>query len=256
MNDLNDLIIQAKKTHAAQAIKQLAIDCLDYTSLNETDTEDDIRTLLQTAITPLGHVAAICIYPEFVDFAKRERQEKAVNIATVANFPDGDGSLNDVIFAVKTSLFDGADEIDIVLPYKAYLAGNKTDAINLIETAKSICGDKTLKVILETGALKDLSIIAAASHDCLTAGADFLKTSTGKIATGATLEAAAIMLQTIKTYRQTHQRTVGFKASGGVRTAKEAAQYIALATKIMGSGWVSRETFRIGASSLLIDLLK
>ncbi len=150
----------------------------------------------------------------------------------------------------------GADEIDLVLPYRDYLEGNKATAITLIKSAKHACGNKCLKVILETGELKDNTMIANASSDCLAAGADFLKTSTGKIATGATLEAAATMLQAIRAYQATNTRTIGFKASGGIRTVKGAIEYIALANLIMGSDWVKSQTFRIGASSLLDALLK
>ena len=256
MHDAKSLIGQAKQTPITDELISLAISCLDYTSLNDTDTENDIRTLCQRAITPKGNVAAICLYPQFVDFATRELADARVKIATVANFPEGTTALNAVISDVKANLFDGTDEIDVVLPYHDYLDGNKAAAVTLIKAAKHACGDKCLKVILETGELKDSEMIATASADCLAAGADFLKTSTGKVATGATLEAAATMLQAIKTYQTTNSRTVGFKASGGVRTVQEAINYIALANLIMGSGWVTSQTFRIGASSLLDTLLK
>ena len=256
MHDVKPLIAQAKQTPITDELISLAVSCLDYTSLNDTDTDDDIRTLCQRAITPKGNVAAICLYPQFVDFAKRELADASVKIATVANFPEGTTALDAVISDVKASLFDGTDEIDVVLPYRDYLASNKTAAVTLIKAVKHACGNKCLKVILETGELKDSEVISTASTDCLTAGADFLKTSTGKVATGATLEAAATMLQAIKTYQTTNTRTVGFKASGGVRSVQDAINYIALANLIMGSDWVTPQTFRIGASSLLDALLK
>jgi deoxyribose-phosphate aldolase len=235
-------------------LKRLAIQCLDLTSLNDTDTEDDIRSLCQQAITPLGNVAAICLAPEFVDFAKRTLVDPSIEIATVANFPSGNDTPAQVLACVKTALFDGATEIDVVLPYQAYANGDTETAIALIADVKKLCGKITLKVILESGALTPAQI-AGASKDCLIAGADFLKTSTGKIAQGASLAAAKIMLTALKEYGATNARTVGFKASGGVRTPAEAADYIQLARKIMGEDWVSAKTFRLGASSLLKALL-
>ncbi len=254
MNALTDLITEAKHAVVNDTDKKLAVHCLDYTSLNETDTDDDIRTLCQHAITPLGNVAAICVYPQFVDFAKRKLTDPRIKIATVANFPAGNFALDAIINDVKASLFDGANEIDLVFPYRDYLAGNKTAALTLVKMVKHVCGDATLKVIIETGAL-DINTIAAISQDCLIAGADFLKTSTGKLPIGATLEAAAIILQTIKTFQLQHKITKGFKAAGGIRTTKEAIAYIKLAKLIIGKTWPTPENFRIGASSLLNDLL-
>lgn len=255
MNKLAQLITEAKHATVNDSDKNLAISCLDYTSLNATDTDDDIRTLCQRAITPRGEVAAICIYPQFVDFAKRELTDSRINIATVANFPTGDFALDAIISDVKANLFDGANEIDLVFPYHEYLAGNKTTALTLVKAVKHICGNATLKVIIETSALNDANTIATISQYCLMAGADFLKTSTGKMPIGATLEAAAIMLQTIKNFQLQYKTTKGFKAAGGVRTAKEAAEYIKLAKLIIGETWPTPQNFRIGASSLLDDLL-
>lgn len=255
MTELNHVIEQAQQATMTDAWKKLAISCLDLTCLNASDTEDDIRELCQRAVTPMGKVAAVCIAPEFVNFVKREAVGPSIKIATVANFPSGAESPIDVLENIKDALFDGANEIDLVLPYEKYLAGDTTSAISLVEKAKTLCGNKILKVILETGALSDPDIIAAASRDCLHAGANFLKTSTGKIATGATLEAAAVMLHAIKEYQQDTDRRVGFKASGGVRTADDAAHYITLAELIMGESWIGPKTFRLGASSLLDALL-
>lgn len=255
MTEQQQLIATAKQAQVNDELKKLAIACLDLTSLNDNDTEDDIRTLCQRAVTAEGNVAAVCVGPQFVDFVKREAVDPSIKIATVANFPSGAEAATQVLEAIKGDLINGADEIDIVLPYHEYQQGNTEQAIQLIKEAKQLCADKTLKVILETGALTDPKIIAAASRECLAAGADFLKTSTGKITVGATLEAATEMLLAIKEYTQQHDRIVGFKASGGVRTAQDAAEYIQLAHAIMGENWVSPKTFRLGASSLLNDLL-
>jgi deoxyribose-phosphate aldolase len=255
MNNMNSFIENAKNASATPEIKKLAAHCLDFTSLNDTDTDDDIRTLCARAITPLGNVAAVCVYARFVNFCTRELANTDIKIATVVNFPNGQDNINDVLADVKAALFDGADEIDVVWPYKAYLQGDRENAMHLVSSIKKLCGDKIVKVILETGELKNPAIIAAASEDALTAGADFLKTSTGKVPVGATLEAAAIMLQAIKNHRSKTLSTLGFKASGGIRTAQDAAHYIQLARSIMGEDWVTPKTFRLGASSLLNNLL-
>jgi deoxyribose-phosphate aldolase len=199
------------------------------------------------------HVAAVCVYPAFVKQAVAALHGTSVNVATVINFPEGNHSLTSVTHAIQSALNEGAEEIDIVFPYPRYLAGEKTDVKEYLHACKLACGDHLLKVILETGALKDLHIIAAASELAIEAGADFLKTSTGKIAIGATLEAAAVMLQTI---RNKSNDSVGFKVSGGVRTIPQALEYIALAEKIMGADWVTPAHFRIGASQLADVLLQ
>ena len=237
-------------------LKKLAVSCLDYTSLNDTDTSDDIRTLCDRAITPLGNVAAVCVYLSFVDFAVRQLKDTGIKVATVVNFPSGTENMDEVLDDVKAALFDGADEIDVVWPYKSYLTGDRDNAIELVRAVKKACGNKIVKVILETGELKDPKIIAAASNDALIAGADFLKTSTGKVPVGATLEAAKIMLEAIKNYQSQTPTILGLKVSGGIRTANDAAQYIELARSIMGENWVTPQTFRIGASSLLNNLLE
>ena len=253
MNDLKEKILLAKKAIVTLEIKKLAGSCLDLTSLNDTDTSDTIRSLCQRALTPLGNVAAVCVYPQFVTLAKELLRGTGVKVATVVNFPHGDDSLDDVLLTTKTALFDGADEIDMVLPYKEYLMGKYDVCHDAIVAVKTVCGDRTLKIILETGALRDAAVITSASKTCLQAGADFLKTSTGKLDVGATLEAAAAMLSTIKQYGG--DRVIGFKASGGVRTSEDAAQYIQLARYIMGKSWITPDTFRLGASSLLTHLL-
>lgn len=236
-------------------VKKLIINCLDYTSLNDTDTEDTIRTLCDRAITPLGHVAAVCVYPDFVKLAHLQLQNTGIHIATVVNFPRGSENLDDILTDTKAALFEGADEIDVVLPYESYLNGDRENAIRVIYAVKKTCGDKIVKVILETGELNTAEMIRGASTDALSAGADFLKTSTGKVAVGATPEAAIVMLKAIKKYQPKTEKTLGLKISGGIRTEQDAAQYIELARSIMGENWVSPHTFRIGASSLLANLL-
>lgn len=214
---------------------------IDLTSLNDADTADDILSLCQKA----KHVAAVCVFPRFVETAVAALQSSTVKIATVANFPRGEDQLDDVLSLIKTAVKAGAQEVDVVWPYSRYLAGEKEFACHFIRECKKT--GVLLKVILETGVLEDAKIISAASHDAISSGADFLKTSTGKVAVGATLTAAEAMLLAIK-----HSgKPVGFKASGGIRSAEQAMEYIALAERIMGPNWVSAKTFRIGTSRLL-----
>jgi deoxyribose-phosphate aldolase len=228
---------------------------IDLTSLNETDTELSIKTLCHKAVTPFGHVAAVCVYPKFVQQAKTLLQTTPVKIATVVNFPEGKDSLQQVLPLIAEALSDGANEIDVVFPYTQYLAGQRQMACNFIHQCKEACGDNILKVILESGALNDETIITEASRDALLAGADFLKTSTGKIAAGASLSAATAMLKVIKQLSGELKRPLGFKASGGIRTIEQAQQYLDLANQIMGTGWISPKTFRFGASQLLDEVV-
>ena len=221
---------------------------IDLTSLNETDNAEVISALCKKAILPKTHVAAVCVYPQFVEQAKKILSSAPVKIATVANFPHGTSSLENVVTEIKASIQNGADEIDVVFPYPLYFQGQKEQAYDFIRACKAACGEKILlKVILETGALEDPAIIAEVSYNVCHAGADLLKTSTGKIAVGATLPAAEAMLQVIKKI----PRSIGFKVSGGVRTIEQAMEYIDLAAQIMGEKWVDSQHVRIGASQLV-----
>lgn len=229
---------------------------LDLTSLNDSDTDASIELLCQRAVTPFGHVAAVCVYPQFVRTAARVLAGSPVKIATVANFPQGTDLLETVVASIQQSIEHGAQEIDVVFPYSDYLSKKVEPVRQFIQTCKETCGNNILlKVILETGALQDSQIIADASRDVLLAGADFLKTSTGKIPVGATLPAATVMMMTIKEMTAELNRSLGFKAAGGIRTIEQASQYIALANQIMGPDWVVPQTVRIGASQLLDAVL-
>jgi deoxyribose-phosphate aldolase len=218
---------------------------IDLTSLNETDDSAKISELCTKAILSVVPVAAVCVYPQFIPDVKKALRGTAVKIATVANFPSGNDSLESVVATIHAAIAQGAQEVDVVFPYSRFLANDKKFAEEFIRACKSACGKHTLKVILETGALRDLAIIAEASELAIAAGADFLKTSTGKISIGATFEAAAVMLTAIK---KKSNGSVGFKASGGIRTITQAEDYIALAECMMGEDWVSPLHFRIGVS--------
>lgn len=229
---------------------------IDLTSLNDTDNEEVIAALCKKAITHGEHVAAVCVYPQFVKQAAETFSGKPVKIATVANFPGASSSVDTVVESIATSIRNGANEIDVVFPYMQYLAGDKTGAYDLIRACRHACGKNVLlKVILETGVLKEAAVITDVSRHVLLAGADFLKTSTGKISIGATPEAAKAMLLVIKEKSAKLKRSFGFKASGGVRTVEQAEQYISLAEEIMGAEWVKPENFRLGASQLVDALV-
>jgi deoxyribose-phosphate aldolase len=229
------------------ALARRLLGLLDLTNLEATCGPAEIKALCAKAVDPHGAVAAVCLWPQFVGEAKRAMAEDHIRIATVVNFPAGGEDLERVLDDIGEALQDGADEIDLVLPYKAFLRGDAALAADMVREAKGVVGEaRVLKVILETGAFPDAAAIAQASRLAVGAGADFLKTSTGKIAVSATPEAAKAMLGVIREAG----RPVGFKASGGIRTLADGALYLTLAEDIMGRGWATPATFRIGASSL------
>ncbi len=227
------------------------IGCLDLTSLNRDDTEEKIDLLCQKALTPFGHVAAVCVYPEWVAFARKKLKKTPIKIATVVNFPEGSNDFKQMKEEIKKGLGGGADEIDAVFPYHDFLAGNMDTCRRFLEIVQRECAKHTSKIILETGELKHTSTIAAATSLCLEYDINFIKTSTGKTPISATIGAANIILETIRD----SGKNVGFKASGGIREFEEARKYLILSEVILGEGWATPEHFRIGASSLLNNLL-
>lgn len=230
-----------------------ALPLVDLTDLSDICTPEAIDGLCEDAQTRHGPVAAVCIWPRFVAQARKCLKGTGIRVATVVNFPGGDADMADVVAETKTALEAGADEIDLVIPYRALMAGDETAMCDQISTVKALLTPRAhLKTILETGELKDPALIEKASRLAIEAGADFLKTSTGKVPINATPEAAEIMLSVIRD----SSRPVGFKVAGGVRTVEEAGAYLALADRLMGSDWVNPETFRFGASSLLRPLLR
>ncbi|MEA1938081.1 MAG: deoxyribose-phosphate aldolase, partial [Pseudomonadota bacterium] len=201
---------------------------------------------------PVGPVAAVCIWPRFVEISSKMLAGTGIKVATVVNFPCGGTDAAKAADETKEAISRGAAEIDVVLPYRAFMTGDESTARTVLTECKKACADKArLKVILESGSFDDPIKLSEASHLALDAGADFLKTSTGKAGTGATLEAARIMMTAIKNSGV----KCGFKASGGVRDSLAAARFLALAEAIMGKGWATPDTFRFGASGLLDTLL-
>ena len=234
--------------------KELAsrlIHCLDLTSLNHDDTEEKIADLCQKAITPFGNVAAVCVYPEWVSFAYKKIKKTSVKIATVVNFPQGGSDFKQMKEEIKKGLGNGANEIDAVFPYRDFLTGKLDTCRRFLEIIQRECSKQTSKIILETGELKHTSQIAAATSLCMEYNINFIKTSTGKTPISATIGAANIILETIRN----SGKDIGFKASGGIRDFEEARKYLILSEVILGEGWATPEHFRIGASSLLNDLL-
>ena len=240
------------------AAAQRALQLMDLTTLNEDDTDEKVIALCHQAKSPAGNTAAICIYPRFIPIARKTLREQGtpeIRIATVTNFPHGNDDIDIALAETRAAIAYGADEVDVVFPYRALIAGNRDVGFALVKACKEACAaaNVLLKVIIETGELKEEALIRAASEIAIDAGADFIKTSTGKVPVNATPEVAAIMMQVIRD--KGVQQQVGFKPAGGVRTAEDAAVYLQLADDILGSGWADARHFRFGASSLLASLL-
>ncbi len=236
-----------------KAAAKLSLSLMDLTSLNDSDSNEIVINLCQQA--QAGNTAAICIYPQFIPIAKQTLKNlnaSHIKIATVTNFSHGSENIDKAVAETKKAVAQGADEVDVVFPYSALIAGNVQVGFDLVSACKHACGNKVLlKVIIESGELKTAELIKLASEISIDAGADFIKTSTGKVKENATLESAEIMLNVIKN----KNLNIGFKAAGGVRTAIDAKAYLELAEKIMGVDWINPEHFRFGASGLLTDLL-
>lgn len=237
---------------------QRALKLMDLTTLNDDDTEEKVIALCKQAKSAKGNTAAVCVYPRFIPIARKTLREQGtpeISIATVTNFPHGNDDIEIALAETKAALAYGADEVDVVFPYRALISGNEAVGFELVKACKDECAkaNRLLKVIIESGELKTPELIKKASMISINAGADFIKTSTGKVAVNATPEAAQVMLNTIK--EMGLQESVGFKAAGGVRTSEEAAQYLAMSDQILGENWVTKRHYRFGASSLLSSLL-
>ena len=238
----------AAAEHEAAAVAGRALRLLDLTDLADTCTATRIDALCRDA--HIGGVAAVCVWPQFVHQAAHALAGGPVRIATVINFPAGGEDVERAVEDTAEALRDGAHEIDLVLPYRAFLRGDAAAARALVEAVRETAPKACLKVILETGALGSTDTVAKAARLALEAGADFLKTSTGKSAVSATPEAVAAMLGVIR-----EAGRCGLKVSGGLRTLADAGAYLALADRIMGPGWASPATVRLGASSLFAVLM-
>ncbi|HZJ50512.1 MAG TPA: deoxyribose-phosphate aldolase [Actinomycetota bacterium] len=240
----------------------LAVRCCDLTTLEGADSPASVRQLASKAMRPapsdhsIPHVAALCIYPRLVPAAAEALRGSGVAVASVATaFPSGQSALELRVEEIERAHADGASEIDSVISRGALLAGDDAAVYGEVAAAKKACGDAHLKVILETGELGSYDRVRRASLIAMAAGADFIKTSTGKIAPAATLPVALVMAEAIRDFADLSGRPVGLKVAGGIRSAKDALRYLVLVNETLGPEWLTPERFRIGASSLLNDLL-
>jgi deoxyribose-phosphate aldolase len=250
------------KKESKVAALRLAVSVMDLTTLEGSDTPGKVQALCAKARRPdpadptVPPVGAVCIYPTLVATAKRELAGSTVKVASVATaFPSGQAPLDLRLREVGEAVEAGADEIDMVINRGAFLSGRYREVFEEVAATRDACGTARLKVILETGELGSYDGVRRASVLAMAAGADFIKTSTGKIQPAATLPVALVMLEAIRDFQQRTGRMVGFKAAGGVRTAKQAIQYLVVVAETLGPDWLTPEWLRIGASSLLNDCL-
>ncbi len=249
-----------KTTSKAFAL-DLAIRMVDLTTLEGMDTPGKVTALCAKAVHPdptdptCPSVAAVCVYGDLVSVARGAVGDR-VHVASVATaFPSGRATLPVKIMDTHDAVAAGADEIDMVIDRGALLAGDFLKVFTEITEIKRACGPAHLKVILETGELKTLDNVRRASWLAMLAGADFIKTSTGKVTPAATLPVTLVMLEAVRDFEQSHGRRVGVKAAGGIRTAKDAIKYLVLVKETVGEAWLTPDLFRFGASTLLNDLL-
>lgn len=250
------------KTSAKQYALDLAIQMIDLTTLEGQDTPGKVRALCAKAKRPdpadptAPRVAAVCVYPDLVATAKRELQGSGINVASVATaFPSGRSSLAIKVQDTKNAVADGADEVDMVIDRGAFLSGRYAMVFDEIAAIREAAGDAHLKVILETGELVTYDNVRRASWLAMLAGADFIKTSTGKVSPAATLPVTLVMLEAVRDYHEATGLHIGVKPAGGIRTAKDAIKYLVTVNETAGPDWLDPELFRFGASSLLNDLL-
>ena len=258
----NALSQRSIKTSAKLEGITLAIRCIDLTTLEGKDSRGRVRSLCAKAVNPrpgwpnVPSVAAVCVYPNLVPVAKQALSGTSVKVASVATaFPSGLSSLEVKLADTAAALESGADEIDMVIDRGAFLSGDEGAVFAEIGAVKQLCGNAHLKVILETGELGTYDNIRRASDLALEAGADVIKTSTGKVGTNATFPTALVMCEAIRDFaRRTGERR-GLKVAGGVRNTKQALTYLVIVKETLGDAWLTPDRFRIGASSLLDDLL-
>ncbi|MGA9269116.1 MAG: deoxyribose-phosphate aldolase, partial [Lutimonas sp.] len=235
---------------------------IDLTTLEGKDTPGKVKQLCYKAIHPhdklesLPKVAAVCVYPTYVGLAKKELKGSGILVASVATaFPSGQSSLKTKLSDTRYAVDEGADEIDMVISRGEFLAGNYEFVFDEIASIKEACGNAHLKVILETGELDTLDNVRKASELAMHAGADFIKTSTGKIQPAATLSVTYVMLDAIKDYYLKTGKMIGMKPAGGISNSKIALQYLVMLNEVLGEKWMNKNYFRFGASSLANDIL-
>ncbi|HWG02102.1 MAG TPA: deoxyribose-phosphate aldolase [Trebonia sp.] len=253
------LATRSVKTDAKRHALDLAISVIDLTTLEGQDTPGKVRSMCAKGRRP-GYgappVAAVCVYPDLVPVAVAAVAGSPVKVASVATaFPSGRALLDVKLADVKSAAAAGADEIDMVIDRGAFLSGRYLEVFEEIVAVRGASGDAHLKVILETGELGPLDNVRRAAWLAMLAGADFIKTSTGKVPSAATLPVTLVMLEAVRDFGEFGGRRVGVKAAGGIRDAKDAIRYLVLVNETAGEAWLDARLFRIGASSLLNDLL-
>jgi deoxyribose-phosphate aldolase len=241
---------------------KLALSMIDLTTLEGKDTPGKVRQLcykalhLHDRLDNIPTVAAVCVYPTYVKIAKNELRGSGIQVASVATaFPSGQSSLSTKIMDTKFAVEQGADEIDMVISRGEFLAGQYNFVFDEIAAIKEACGKAHLKVILETGELDTLDNVRKASEIAMYAGADFIKTSTGKIQPAATMPVTYVMLDAIKDFFLKTGKIIGMKPAGGISTSKIALQYLVMLNEVLGDKWMNNTYFRFGASSLANDIL-
>lgn len=252
-----------KKTSKVQGLK-LAVSMVDLTTLEGKDTPGKVASLCQKALhvhddASLPPVAAVCVYPSMVRHAKRHVADSLVKVASVATaFPSGQAPLKTRLAEVRSAVADGADEIDMVINRGAFLAGEFGEVQDEIAAVVEACGDAALKVILEVSELETYDSIRAASFLAMRVirAGDFIKTSTGKTSLNATLGNNQVMIEAIRDFYLDTGTAIGMKPAGGIRTAKQALQFLVAIKETLGDAWLTNERYRFGASSLLNDLLR
>ena len=250
-----------KKSSKIAGLK-MALSMIDLTTLEGKDTEGKVRQLCYKAMHPhdalqnIPTVAAICVYPTYVAIAKNALQGSDIQVASVATaFPSGQSNLEAKLSDTKFAVDQGADEIDMVISRGQFLTGNYQFVFDEIAAIKEACGKAHLKVILETGEIDTLDNVRKASEIDMYAGADFIKTSTGKIQPAATLQVTYVMLDAIKDFYLKTGKIIGMKPAGGISTSKIALQYLVMLNEVLGEKWMNKKYFRFGASSLTNDIL-
>ena len=240
----------------------LALSMIDLTTLEGKDTYDKVKRLcykarhLEDSLPGIPNVAAVCVYPNFVRIAKKELQASGINVASVSTaFPSGNTTLEVKISDTKFAVEEGADEVDMVISRGKFLSGEYNFVYDEISAIKEVCGKTHLKVILETGELETLENVRKASDIAIYAGADFIKTSTGKINPASTMPVTLVMLNAIKDYYNKTGVKIGMKPAGGISTSKIALQYLVMLKETLGDNWMNKSLFRFGASSLANDIL-
>jgi deoxyribose-phosphate aldolase len=249
------------KTDAKVAGLKLVTSMIDLTTLEGKDTPGKVKMLCRKARRPMAErdlptVAAVCVYPRLVETAREAVEGTDINVASVATyFPSGQSPLEERLEDVRLAVKEGADEIDMVINRGAFLSGEYEQVYDEIAAIKDACKDAHLKVILETGELQTYDSVRLASRIAIDAGADFIKTSTGKVKPGATMPVTLVMLETIRDHYFETGEKIGMKPAGGIRDAKLSLRYLAMLKETLGDEWLTAELFRFGASSLLNDVL-